>query len=131
MIPNTLISTELKIVEDIPTTKTYDLGYDKGNRYIDDKEALKQAIYKLLNTEKYQYPIYSFDYGVEFDNLVNKDIIYVKIELKRRIEECLLRDSRIESVSDFEFDLKDDTLTCEFNVTSIYGDINISKGVNV
>lgn len=132
MIPsNTLISTELDITNEVLTTRTYDIKYNVVGKYIDDLEALEQHISKLLNTEKYRYPIYSFNYGVEFENLIGKDIEYVRIELKRRIEEVLLEDSRIQSVEDFTFESEGDTLKCSFNVISIYGDIVVNKEVDV
>lgn len=132
MIPsNTLISAELDITNEVLTTRTYDIKYNVVGKYIDDLEALEQHISKLLNTEKYRYPIYSFNYGVEFENLIGKDIEYVRIELKRRIEEVLLEDSRIQSVEDFTFESEGDTLNCSFNVISIYGDIVVNKEVDV
>lgn len=131
MIPSTLIDVDLEVEQSLATTKTYDIRYNTVGKYIDDLEALEQAIGKVLNTERYQYPIYSFDYGVEFQSLIGKDPDYVKIEIKRRIEECLLKDSRIQSVDGFEFDLKEDTLNITFNVVSIYGDILVNKEVNV
>ena len=35
----------------------------------DGVEAVKQAIYNILNTERYQYIIYSWNYGVELKDL--------------------------------------------------------------
>lgn len=131
MTPTTILNTELDVVRDILPTQTYEINSNSIGKQIEGIVALEQAIYKVLNTEKYQYPIYSFDYGIELESLINKDIDYVKIELRRRIEECLLSDARIESVDDFEFILDGDSLTCTFKVTSIYGDLSLNKEVNV
>lgn len=130
MIPTNDLDN-LEIVEEIDTTRTYKIIEDSLSGYIDNLEALKQSIYKVLSTEKYTYPIYSFDYGIELESLMGKDPNYVKIELKRRIEECLLEDERIEGVSDFEFTQEGDCLYCSFNVVSIYGEISINKGVDI
>lgn len=121
----------LEIVEGIDTTKTYKFTEDNLSGYIDNLKALEQAIYKVLSTEKYKYPIYSFDYGIELESLLGKDPDYVKIELKRRIEECLLEDERIEGVTDFEFSQEADCLYCSFNVVSIYGEIVVVKEVDI
>lgn len=131
MIPNSNINIDLEVIEDVETTKTYKISNNKIQGYTSELEALKQAIYKVLNTEKYEYPIYSFNYGIELESLIGKDIDYVKIEFKRRIEECLLSDLRIKSVDNFEFKVTGDELYFIFDVTSIYGDINISKGVSI
>ena len=36
----------------------------------DDEAAVKQAILKILNTERYAYEIYSWDYGIELNDLI-------------------------------------------------------------
>lgn len=122
---------EIEVLSDIFTTKTYKLSSERIQGFIDNIEALEQAIYKVLNTEKYEYPIYSFSYGIDLESLIGKDPIYVRIELKRRISECLLRDERIKSVENFQFTISGDEMICSFDVTSIYGTIKISKEVNI
>lgn len=131
MIPKGLINTNLNIIEDVRTSKTYKVMDEKIQGFTDELQALKQAIYKELNTERYEYPIYSFSYGIALESLLGKDVTYVKIELKRRIQECLLKDERIESVENFKFDVKGDEMLCTFDVISIYGEINITKEVNL
>ena len=131
MLPSNTLDENLEIVEEIETSKTYKILIDGNNGYIDGIESLKQFIYKLLNTEKYNYPIYSFNYGIELENLLGKDYDYIKIELKRRIEECLLDDERINSVNDFKFTRNLDSLRVESNVESIYGNTSIRKEVNI
>lgn len=131
MTPNSSLNESLEIVDDIETSKTYKVLIGDSKGYIDGIESLKQFIYKVLSTEKYEYPIYSFNYGVEFESLLGKDYDYVKIELKRRIEECLLEDERINSVVNFEFDKNEDSLNVKFDVNSIYGEFIINKEVDI
>lgn len=131
MIPNSNIDINLEVIEDVETTKTYRIYNNKIQGYLDELEALRQAIYKVLNTEKYEYPIYSFSYGSELESLIGKDPTYVKIELKRRIEESLLNDLRIESIDNFEININSDELTCTFNVKSVYGNLSLTKEVNI
>ena len=118
-------------LNEIETSKTYKILIGDSKGYIEGIEALKQAIYKVLSTERYEYPIYSFNYGVDIESLIGKDYDYVRIELKRRIEECLLEDERIKTVSNFKFEREEDILQCIFEVESIYGNITISKEVEV
>ena len=131
MTPQSDINTDLELVEEVEVSKTYKLTDTSIKGYIEELEALKQFIYKVLSTERYDYPIYSFDYGIELESLIGKDIKYVQIELKRRIEECLLQDERISSVDNFEFEVKGDELYCTFNVGSIYGNLLINKEVSI
>lgn len=122
---------EFELTEDIEATKTYKLSRDKIQGFTNDLDALRQAIYKVLNTERYEYPIYSFNYGIGIESLTGKDPTYVKIELKRRIKECLLQDERITNVDNFRYTISGDEMLCTFDVISIYGNLTIEKEVSI
>lgn len=131
MIPQNSIDVELTTEETIETSRTYKITGNRVQGYTGGLEALKQAIYKVLNTERYEYPIYSFNYGIELESLLGKDPIYVQIELKRRIRECLFRDDRITEVNNFRFEVAGDTIQCAFDVYSIFGNLTASREVNI
>ncbi len=91
---------------------------------IDGLESIKQAVYIMLNIERYQYIIYSFDFGVELQDLIGEPIDYIEAELERRISDCLEQDDRITEVTDFEFEKAgNDKLLVSFSVNTIYGTI--------
>lgn len=107
-----------------------DLSIISGS--VDELAAVRQAVYKILNTERYLYPVYSWDYGVELCDLLGEPADYVCAELERRIAEALTQDDRIESVDKFEFDLSGkNTVRASFSVHSIYGSFDESKAVNI
>ena len=87
---------------------------------IDDLEAIKQAVYIMLNVERMDYEIYSDDFGVEFDELIGEPIPYVLSELKRRITECLTYDDRIEDVDEFEFEVVGGNVHATFYVYNFW-----------
>lgn len=126
------------ILEPIEETEYYDKTYkvllDKNrvSGYAYDLEAVIQAIYFILNTERYKHPIYSWDYGVELLDLIGKPITYVKSEFKRRIEEALIQDDRINGCSDFIFELIDkNKLHVIFTVNTIYGLLTSQMEVSI
>lgn len=91
---------------------------------IDGLESIKQAVYIMLNIERYQYIIYSFDFGVELQDLIGEPIDYIEAELERRISDCLEQDDRITEVTNFEFEKAgNDKLLVSFSVNTIYGTI--------
>lgn len=92
-------------------------------------EAVKQAIYKILNTERYDYLIYSWNYGAELVELFGQPIPYVYSDIKRKITEALLRDDRITDVGDFSFSHDREKVTVKFIVTTTEGDIEIENEV--
>lgn len=113
--------------------RTYKLDINHGcvKGITDDADALLQAVYLILATERYQYPIYSYDYGVELSDLIGASQDYVMSEVKRRITEALTQDDHINSVDDWEFENTEKSLVVTFTVHSIYGDIETTKEVEV
>lgn len=68
---------------------------------VDDEAAVRQAVLKILNTERYEYEIYSWDYGIELRDLFGQPMAYCMSEVKDRVTEALTADDRIESVENF------------------------------
>lgn len=124
------VNTETEV---IPTlTYKMEIFGDRIFGVTDEQEAMKQACYKILNTERYQYPIYSWNYGIELKDLFGKPKSYCKVELTNRITEALLQDERNIAVESFSFkDAGRKGLIVNFTAKTIYGEINITKGVQI
>lgn len=132
MIPsvNNILTTDLEV--ETQPSKNYKMHIkdDIIHGTCDSLDAMVQIIYKILNTERYTYPIYSWNYGIELSDLIGEPVSYVCAELERRITEALIQDDRIKSVSDFEFDTsKKKEVVCTFVVHTIFGDVESEKGV--
>ncbi|MER0321523.1 DUF2634 domain-containing protein [Clostridioides difficile] len=114
-------------------SKTFKLNIEKSkiDGICDDVEALKQTIFLILNTERYQHLIYSWNYGVELNDLIGEPISFVIPELERRIKEALIQDDRVENVDNFEFQNVKCKVHCKFTVYSKYGNIKAEKVVSV
>ncbi len=112
---------------------TYKLDIDRGRvkGMTDEADAMLQAIYLVLSVERYQYPIYSYNYGVELEDLIGQPKDYVMSEVKRRITEALTQDDRINSVDSWEFDTTKKAVIVSFTVHTIYGDVETTKEVPV
>ena len=119
--------------DNIMPSKTYYINRNTNriSGYIDDKDAIVQAIYLILSTERYESVIYNWYYGTEFDSLVGKDRDFVKSELKRRIAEAILEDDRILDVTDFNISFNKDVANIVFLVETNIGNININWEVNL
>lgn len=112
---------------------TYKLDIDRGRvkGMTDEADAMLQAIYLVLFVERYQYPVYSYNYGVELEDLIGQPKDYVMSEVKRRITEALTQDDRINSVDSWEFDTTKKAVIVSFTVHTIYGDVVTTKEVPV
>lgn len=122
MLPGT--NTILQEDERMPSlTPKIDFERNRIIGTIDDIEAMQQAIYLILQTERYESIIYNWYYGVEFDTLIGKSKELVTSELERRIREALTEDDRINSITDFEIEFTSDKAIVSFTVNTIFGDI--------
>ena len=98
----------------------------------DGKEGLKQAVYKILSTERYENVIYSRNYGVELKDLFGQPVKTVISLIESRIKEALLQDDRITDVDSFVFDTSQKhKVSVTFTVHSELGDFEVLKEVIV
>lgn len=104
---------------------------DRINGYVDGLDAIAQAVYLILSTERYEFIIYSWDYGVELVDLIGQPMPYVMSELPRRIKEALIQDNRIDDVKDFAFEQHGKRLHTTFTVVSNVGNISTELEVEV
>ena len=76
-------------------THKLDIDQQRVRGTTDERDAVLQAVYLILNVERYAYPIYYRNYGSELSDLIGKPKDYAMSEMKRRITEALLQDDRI------------------------------------
>lgn len=103
--------------------------YSLNGGMIDGLEAVKQAVCKILQTERFEYPIYSWDYGIETYDLFGVDSDLVKVEIQRRITEALMEDDRILSVQDFEINNSKGKINVAFTVRCGWGEVNANYDI--
>jgi len=112
------------------STETYKIVNNKLVGKCDKKEALIQALYLLLNIERFDYYIYSWDYGIQIKDLIGSQMNYVIAVTKKRITDAIMVDSRVTSVRDFSYEKSGNSLHYTFTVDSIYGAVKLEKEVS-
>lgn len=125
-----ILTDDVEVIEEATLpTQTYKLDFKRGRcvGMTDRLESMEQAIFKILNTNRFEHLIYSDDYG--FENLIAVDEAFLRAELPRRIEEALLQDERITSIENMNIQTKSDTATITFTAKTIYGDVDVLKEV--
>lgn len=102
---------------------TWKLDFDKGKvtGRTDGLDAVKQAVFKALQTDRFWHDVYDSDYGHELKLLIGSSPVFVESEAKRMIEEALLPDDRIDSVEAVEVSITGDQMLIRFTVQSVYG----------
>ncbi|MEC1940103.1 DUF2634 domain-containing protein [Bacillus velezensis] len=119
--------------EVIETSRTYRIDFENGritNELIAGLEAIKQFVYMALHTERYSYSVFSHDIGNELQEVLSDNETtdaYKKMEIPRLIEEALIYDDRISSVTDFEIDKSGDRFIVSFIVETDEGTLEIEE----
>lgn len=98
---------------------------------IDGLQAVEQSVFLILNIERYQWLIFSWNYGVELHSLIGKPIDFVLPESERRIREALMQDDRITDLQNFEFEVTKKKVHITFRVISIYGEFDAETEVEL
>ncbi len=116
----------------VETSRTYKIDWEEKRigGFVTGEEAVKQAVAKALQTERFQYPAYGWDYGAELGSLLGETLAVAEAEAERMISEALLADDRILEVVDFWTEAAaDGMLRAGFTVRSIFGDLPYSVEV--
>lgn len=91
------------------------------------EQAIRQWVAMVMLTERDKYRVYrELDHGIQFAQFVGRKDIPVAViisEVKRQIEEQLIRHPEIEAVDNFELDRKDGIARISFSVQTKRGDI--------
>lgn len=131
MLPNINLTDNIEFKSQ--TSNTYKLNIKKNNisGFIDELNAVKQAVYLILNIERYRYLIYDWDYGFEISDLIGQDINIIQIEIQKRISDALKQDERIIDVYDFIFKKINKILYVSFSINTIFGEYTEEKNFEI
>ncbi|MCK5130152.1 MAG: DUF2634 domain-containing protein [Clostridiales bacterium] len=116
MIPNVNTSD---IIVTKHASKTYNIS--NPNIAISNLDAVKQTVFIILSTKRYEHAIFSWNYGCELDDLTGKPNSFLYPELERRITEALTQDDRINDINNFVFESVGSETKVRFTVRTIYG----------
>ena len=137
LIPNAAsvtIGQNVEVIEQKDqTSRTYKIDFStrRVGGFVDENDAMKQAIMKILQSERFLYLIYSWNYGIEMNAIVGKSYQVIASEFKRILREALLEDRRITDVYDVSVNQIDKrTLSVEFTASTVFGEVSIETEVS-
>ncbi len=116
--------------EDAPY-REYEIDYHTGQltgRVVEGAEAVKVWIYFALNTDRYCFPQYSWNYGSELNTLVggSSDLEYICMNARRMAEECLMQNPHITRLRDFKADVEEERIHVFFVVETDFGEVEMN-----
>lgn len=121
-------------VQEIP--REYGIDFQTGRltgRIVEGIEAIKVWVWNCLHSERYRYALYSWQYGVEYEQYIGETITdeYLQSDCQTETEEALLENTYITGISDFEAALENNgaTLHITFTVNTTLGDMEVDTDV--
>lgn len=111
--------------------KEYEIDWETGQltgRIVEGLEAVKVWIYLALNTDRYVFEQFTWDYGHELGTLIgtSNNQEYLQMEVKRMVEECLFINEHITGVSNLQCEINEEKITISFTAVTDYGEVSIS-----
>ena len=97
-------------------------------KIVEGNEAIKVWVYKAILTPRYNYSIYTWDYGSELFDLIGKAYTpsLTKEEAKRLIKEALEINPYILEVEITDINFKDSLLSADIKIVTIYGESEVT-----
>lgn len=120
----------------LPMLKEYAWDY-KNNDFllksgkfviVEGLEAIKVWIWKALQTQRYRYLAYTWNYGNETESAIGKGLSNsaTQAEVRRYIEECLSINPYVQGITSFDLTLDGSNANLDLTVLTVYGEVIIS-----
>ena len=114
-----MIPTRTSAAAVCETTTTFAIENGRVTGLCDGLGAMRQAVRAILDTERYRYLIFSWEYGLETGDLYGT----AAMGLEARVTEALLQDARVTGVTDFCEERDGARVHLTFTVQTVYGDL--------
>lgn len=114
--------------------KEYDIDFDTGQltgKIAEGKAAVRVWIWNCLNTQRFRYPIYSWDYGADLEQYIGETVSegFLNTDCESEITEALMVNPYISGVDDFTAEFKGTRLHISFTAVTTFGNIEVDHYV--
>ena len=132
------ISTELKenvaASQALPVPKEYGVDFETGQltgQIVEGKEAVRVWVWCCIKTPRFRFPIYSWQYGTEFEDYIGQALSdeYINADLLTELEDALMINPYISAIEDFSAERKGDRLHITFTVITQFGNLEVEDYV--
>ena len=118
----------------LPVPKEYGIDFETGEltgAIVTGKEAIAVWIWNCLHTERFRYAIYSWQYGVEYEQYIGQTVSneFLIADAQTETEEALTVNPYITGISDFDISFSGSTLSISFTAETTLGDLEVNTSV--
>lgn len=138
ILPSYLYESTLREAADtstvLPTPREYGIDFTTGKltgRIVEGLEAIKVWVWNCLHTERYKHAIYSWQYGVEYEQYIGETVTdeYLQNDCQTETEDALLVNPYITGIDDFEATLDGARMHIAFKLNTSFGSTEVSEYV--
>ena len=110
----------------VETPKEYGVDFETGQltgEIVDGIEAIKVWIWNCLHTQRFRFPIYSWDYGTDLEQYIGQTVTeeFLNADCEDEIREALLVNPYIEDIEDFKAYFDNGLLSISFKAITKFG----------
>ena len=114
--------------------REYGIDFDTGQltgEIVEGIEAVKVWIWCCLKTPRFRFPIYSWQYGTEFEQYIGQVLTdeYLNADVLTELEDALFGNPYISAVENFSVTRNDDLLHITCTVTTQFGPLEVDENV--
>ena len=115
----------------LPVPREYGIDFETGEltgAIVTGKEAIAVWIWNCLHTERFRYAIYSWQYGVEYEQYIGQTVSneFLIADAQTETEEALTVNPYITGISDFDISFSGSTLSISFTAETTLGDLEVN-----
>ena len=114
--------------------KEYEIDFTTGQltgRIVEGLDAVKVWVWCCLQTERYRYPIFSWQYGTEYEQYFGETVPddWLQGDCKTETEEALKVNPWINGITDFEASMEGSHLHLTFKIETSLGEAEVDTYV--
>lgn len=114
--------------------REYEIDFSTGQltgRIVEGLEAVKVWIWCCLKTPRFSFPIYSWQYGTEFENYIGQVLTdeFIHADLLSELEDALFVNPYIVAIENFESSRENEVLHISFTCVTKFGTLEVEEDV--
>lgn len=118
----------------VPVPREYGVDFATGQltgRTVEGREAVKVWIWNVMHTERYRYAVYSWMYGVEYEQYIGETVTseYLQTDCRTETEEALLVSPYISGLDNFVAETDGTKIRIAFTALTQFGRIEVEDRV--
>ena len=128
------IEEQSQISSIVEMPKEYGIDFETGQltgEIVEGIEAVKVWIWMCLHTQRFRYPLYSWDYGADLEQYIGQTVTeeFLNADCEDEIREALLVNPYIEEIEDFKASFDNGRLSISFGARTKFGETEVEYSV--